>query len=320
MSQQLFRNHKLLNLNSSLNVQFSRSKHRNHPGHKPKPLAVPLKYDLPDRYLDSPNYPPVKPKYPPGSAWSADYDPKLAWAYYEEGQKFHALKSIQERLSVMAYLNVQQTLDDLGQRKTRFYPIYQLSSLYKTPRMLPFNQYITKTHLIDEENVTTAPVELADKSIDSDLYEKLKFKTQEAILQSFSQAEQINEDGELNLVHKDSYKPESIEREKHVERVHKKSNQLIKNVFDSLTSVLAAATTAKNEHLLNAQYGTNVDIKSYWKRAGYGQEKPRGAVHPDPDNLRYQFNDVASYQIKCHNPLKPVSLNFFSNGLDNIHN
>lgn len=109
--------------------------HRNHPGHKPKPPATLIKPTLRDRYLDKAIYPPVKPKFPPGN-WNPDYDPKLAWHYYAEGQKFHSLKTIQERLSVLAYLNIQQTLDDLKVRRTRYYPIYQLSSLSKTPKML----------------------------------------------------------------------------------------------------------------------------------------------------------------------------------------
>jgi hypothetical protein len=120
--------------------------HRNHPGHKPKPQAIPRKYDLPDKYVDEPIYPPVKPKLPPG-AWPENYDPACAWRYFTDGQKYHALRTIQERLAIQAYMNVQQTIDDLGQVKTRFHPIFQISAMYSAPRSLPFYQYITKTHI-----------------------------------------------------------------------------------------------------------------------------------------------------------------------------
>lgn len=286
-----------------------RQKHRNHPGHKPKPLAVPVRHTLPDSYTEEALYPPVKPKFPPGH-FTPDYDSKLAWHYYEEGQKFTSLKTIQERLSVMAYLNVQQTLDDYKQRKTRFFPIFQVSSLPKTPKMLSFNKYITKTHVevVDESSEKSQNVEL-DKSIDFDLYEKLKHTTKEAILASFSKKVELDETDSSKIPeHPDSYKPEVIEKEKKVEKIHKTSNLLLKDVLNSISSILSSEET--NEHLLKAQYGVDVNIKSYWKRCGFESQKPRGAVLPDPDVIRFQFDDIASYQIKCNKPLKPVIFNF----------
>ena len=129
---------------SSLLLTLCRSVHRNHPGHKKRPLAVVPRHELPDKYLPEANYPPVKPKLPPGE-WPADVIESLAWKQFEEGQKFHSLKTIQERMSVMAYMNIQQTLSDLKIRGTRWNPIHVTSSVSKTARMLPFNQYITKT-------------------------------------------------------------------------------------------------------------------------------------------------------------------------------
>jgi hypothetical protein len=131
-----------------------RSIHRNHPGHKPKPAAIPRKYELPDNYLEEALYPPVKPQLPPGH-WPENYDPKVAWRYFSDGQKFHSLKTIQERLAVQAYMNVQQTIDDLGQVKTRYFPIFQVSAMYNSPRLLPFHQYITKTHVEAVEDLVT---------------------------------------------------------------------------------------------------------------------------------------------------------------------
>jgi len=156
-----------------------RSVHRNHPGHKKKPFATPVNLQLPDTYLPEPNYPPVKPKLPPGE-WAPDATPKLAWHYFNEGQKYHSLKTIQERLSVMAYMNVQQTLDDLKTRRTRYFPIYQLSAMPKTPQMLEFSQYITKTsvEVVDKSSEETA--------VSADMYEALKASVSDVILMSFS--------------------------------------------------------------------------------------------------------------------------------------
>ena len=57
---------------------------------------------------------------------------------------------------------------------------------------------------------------------------------------------------------------------------------------------------------MNAQYGTNVAVKAYWKRCGFGPQKPKGLDFDDKDSIKFQFDDVASYQIKCDMPLAPI--------------
>lgn len=294
----------LLKTRSSFNQIFVRLKHRNHPGHKPRAPAVSVRPSLPDNFVDEAIYPPVKPKFPPGE-FANDYDPKLAWLYYEEGQKFTSLKTIQERLSILAYSNVQQTLDDLKQRKTRFFPIYKLSSLSKSPKMLPFNQYITKTHLelINQQTKLLSSKESYQK-LDYNLYEMIRSKVKEIILNNY-QRELKNESIDYNVpIHEDTYRPEVLEKRAKVERDHKFSNLLIRDILNFITSALS--TQDSNSHLLEAQYGVDVDIKSYWKRSGFLNEKPRGAVYPDRDTIRFQYEDIASYQIKSSQPLKPL--------------
>ena len=307
----LIRHHSLVSLIRKSQTRFV---HRNHPGHKPKPLAVQVKHELPDNYLPEANYPPVKPKFPPNAPWLNDMSTKLAWSYYEEGQKFHSLKTIQERLSVMAYMNAQKTLDDLKIERVRYYPIFCLSSWPKAPRTLSFAQYITKTNVSvvknlpsiaskndtnDDENV------VLDKSIDADLYEKLRNCVKETILMNFSQRKELPDEHEPPI-HPDAYKSDILEKEKLLNEREKHSNKLIQNIFENITTILS--TNNSNEHLFNAQYGNNVNIKSYWKRCGFKEQNPRGAVQPDPDVIRFQFEDTATYQIKCEKPLKPVTI------------
>jgi hypothetical protein len=256
------------------------------------------KLDLPDRYLPEANYPPVKPKLPPG-VWSENVEPSLAWKYFEEGQKFHSLKSVQERMSVMAYSNIQQTLSDLKVRGTRWSPIHIVSSLSKTPRMLPFNQYITKTDI--KFNSEKTAVEL-DKSVDSDLYEKIKNNLKENILLYFERQNGLKD---LHEIPTGAYKPDVIEKENLEKQKYDKSNTMIKNILNTCTSILA--TNESNKHLLNAQYGSNVNIKAYWKRCGFEGQSPRGAEKINKDVIKFQYDDVASYQIKCDMPLAPVN-------------
>lgn len=273
--------------------------HRNHPGHKKKPFAVVQKLDLPDRYLPEASYPPVKPKLPPGS-WPDDVEPSSAWKYFDDGQRFHSLKTIQERLTVMAYSNIQQTLNELRVRGTRWSPIHIVSSISKTPRMLPFNQYITKTD-IKEMNDKNG-VEL-NKSVDTDLYEKIKSHIEENINLFLEKQKELKDTHEIPP-HPDTYKPEVFENEKELKEKFDKGNSTIKIIMNTCTSILA--TNESNKHLLNAQYGSNINIKAYWKRCGFKEQSARGADKKNKDVISFQYDDEASYQIKCDMPLLPV--------------
>jgi len=77
-------------------------------------------------------------------------------------------------------MNCQQTLDDLKERRTRYYPIYQLSSTPRAARMLPFNQYITKTHVLVIEKSEQAKI--IEGGLNPNLYNTLKKSFEETIL------------------------------------------------------------------------------------------------------------------------------------------
>ena len=279
--------------------------HRNHPGHKKKPLAVVRKSDLPDRYLPEANYPPIKPKLPPGN-WPDDVEPSQAWNYFEDGQKFHSLKTIQERLTILAYSNIQQTLSDLKVRGTRWSPIHIVSSLSKTPRMLPFNQYITKTDIkVTNDSIDGKEKDVVlNKSVDKDLYDKIKNHLEENIFVFFEKQKYLKDTHEVP-VHPDAYKPEVLEKEKIANEKYDEVNSIIKIIMNTCSSILS--TNESNKHLLNAQYGSNVNIKAYWKRCGFKEQSPRGTDKKNKDIISFQYDDVASYQIKCDMPLSRVS-------------
>lgn len=113
----------------------------------------------------------------------------------------------------------------------------------------------------------------------------------------------------------DAYKPAKHERLKKLTNKVNKSDLLLKEILNAITTALASSKS--HEHLLKAQYGNNVAIKAYWKRCGYEEQNPRGAIGKDPDTIRYQFEDVATYQVKCDKPLKPVRTKEFISNLFN---
>lgn len=107
------------------------------------------------------------------------------------------------------------------------------------------------------------------------------------------------------IQHSDSYKQENAEHKKRLDEKVRKSDHLLRDILNSISSTLASSEA--NKHLATAQYGNDVAIKAYWKRCGYEEQGPRGAVGIDSDCIKFQFEDVATYQIKCEKPLKPVS-------------
>lgn len=111
--------------------------------------------------------------------------------------------------------------------------------------------------------------------------------------------------------HPESYVPEQEANKVELERKLKHSNRLLKDILNTISTSLASEEA--NQHLAEAQYGNNVAIKGYWKRCGYEEQRPRGAIGNDTDTIRFQYEDVATFQIKCDKPLKPVSLSFIAN-------
>lgn len=142
-----------------------------------------------------------------------------------------------------------------------------------------------------------------NKAIDFDTYEKLKQMTKEIILENFNQPEELPEKYSAPE-NAESFNPDIYQMEKRHSQIEKSSNQLIQKLFFMLTTVLRSQN--ENRYLDEAKYGQNVDIRAYWKRCGFKNVTPRGAIAPDVDIIRFQFEDKAAFQIKCDMPLKPI--------------
>lgn len=291
-----------LNQNDFLSyLVLVRCTHRNHPGHKPRRKAFENKIELPDVYSEDCLYPPVRPKYPAGFNWKKDTNPSLAWHYYNEGTNFHKLKTIQERLAVLAYLNIQPTIDDVGFTRMRHYPLFLLNVLPRAANSKNYYQYITKTELETDLKSTTA----VRGGVDNDCYDKIKQAIVNCVVTSLCDKKK-HHDNLWNIYDdKDAYKPDQLEFEKMLKTREERNGMLINDIISSIVTILS--TYNQYSHLTNAYYGRNVDIQGYWKRCGFYSSRPRGAVYPDRDVIRFQFRDKALFQIKCEMPLKPVT-------------
>ena len=130
---------------------IQRWKHRlNHPGvHIPHGVQYKNSQTLPDEYADHPLYPPIRPKYPPG-AWGK-MDPSMAWRHFELGEKhYRHLRSVKERLTIMAYQNMMCYYDKLDVEQIDSKLIWMVTGRSRSPRSLPFYKHITRTHVTDE--------------------------------------------------------------------------------------------------------------------------------------------------------------------------
>ena len=210
--------------------------------------------------------------------------------------------------------------DDLKFQTTRYAPIYQIKSAPIAVNSLPFVKFITKTsmNLVDGElpinqqssNKSSKSPSAASQLYERDkvAYEKLKKIATECIVNHLVFRQQEFEEVISIPEHPDKFRPDSVEREKLLAKKHELSNQLIKNLMDSLSSSLASRSVDDNDdggftHLQNAQYGYDVDVKGYWKRCGFKSQKPRTSS----DVIRFQFEDVATFQLKTDRPLRPVT-------------
>jgi len=78
-------------------------------------------------------------------------DPKKAWMHYELGEKYYRhLKSVKERLTIMAYQNMMCYYDELDVEQIDSKLIWMLTGRPRSPRSLPFYKHITRTHVTDE--------------------------------------------------------------------------------------------------------------------------------------------------------------------------
>ena len=278
-----------------------RCSHQNHPGHKPRRPAFTVKYELPDLYSEDCLYPPIKPKYPLGFNWKETTLPKLAWHYFNEGQNFHKLRTIQERLTVLAYLNIQPTMEEVGFTRMRHYPLFLLTGLPRAANSKNYYQYITKTEL--ETDLKTEPKRRG--GVDKECYSKIKEAIENCVLTNLIDRKKHHDNLWNVCDDKEAFKVDQVEFEKMLEGNNERNGLLINDILNSIITILS--TQDQYSNLISAYYGRNVDIQGYWKRCGFHKSRPRGAVNPDTDVIRFQFRDKALLQIKCEMPLKPVN-------------
>ena len=213
-------------------LYFSRNKHRlNHPGvHIPHGVQYKKSVTLPDEYAEHPLYPSIRPKYPPGS-WGT-MDPKKPGQHFQLGEKhYRHLKSVQERLTIMAYQNMMCYYDKLDVEQIDSKLIWMLTGRSRSPRSLPFYKHITRTHVTDE-----LPKFYQQIDVESLLTYVKPILIERILTDEYAQKEDISFD---DMIDKGDYKVPSILNEKQIQNNQTKSTNLLTKITRTIVNVLA---------------------------------------------------------------------------------
>lgn len=242
----------LLHRNSNTFIWYrlilSRSKHRlNHPGvHIPHGVQYRVSQNLPDEYADHPLYPAIRPKHPPGS-WGS-MDSKKAWMHYELGEKHYKhLRSVKERLTIIAYQNMMCYYDKLDVEQINSKLIWMLSARPRSPRSLPFYKHITRTHVTDE-----LPKFYEQMDVESLLNYVKPILIDRILTEEYAQKEDQPLD---EMYDKGNYKIPSIEREKQLKIDQTRTTNVLSKMIRTIVNVLAE----HKPHLRSTLVGISID-------------------------------------------------------------
>lgn len=273
-----------------------RWKHRlNHPGvHVPQSIQYKTPYNLPDEYADHPLYPEIRPKHPPGS-WGS-MESKKAWMHFELGEKhYRHLRSIKERLTVMAYQNMICRFDKLDVEQIDSKLIWMLTGRPHSPRSLPFYKYITRTHVTDE-----LPKFYQQIDVESLLNYVKPILIDRILTEEFAQKESRSLDEEIE---QGQYKVSSIINEKTMKQNEQRSVNLLTTIVRTIVNVLGE----HKNYLRKSMVGSNVPIEAWWSSNLNGQKYDRAKWHHDQNTTSFQFRDKAAVQVKTERPLRSVN-------------
>ncbi|XP_046576659.1 39S ribosomal protein S30, mitochondrial-like [Haliotis rubra] len=210
-------------------------------------------------------YPPVRPKFPEGS-WGA-MDRRQAWVWRAKKEKLSNVASVTDRI------------DMITKKKMTMWK-YKIAERY--PRVLPFQQYATKTHLVKGLPTVYASFEVDEVVkqikpivIDTICLEKEILARDKLITKAFPWDRPV-----LN------------------------SQVLLKSMLNALTTCLSAHC----DHLNTTQFDENVRVEAFWDRHGFSRQK---IVDNDEDykkfvtvnESRLQACHQADFVIRSENPL-----------------
>ncbi|XP_074650890.1 large ribosomal subunit protein mL65-like [Tubulanus polymorphus] len=223
----------------------------------------------PSEYTDEPEYPAIKPRYPPGK-WE-NWTEKDAWEYWLAGDQLSEIPTLHEKFHRVVSLDKEKAT-------------WRVRPLEKVPRILPYQQHVTKSKIISDlpkiyDNVV---------GFDAELLETVKPLVRRMILQENILSDRENRDED----------DDGIIRRKYC-------SDTLKSIIGALRATLAG----KYEHVLRSHVDEDAKIESFWKVGGYSKKGDDEIDECRGRNnlglLRMQFSDRADLLIRGETPLPP---------------
>ena len=212
-------------------------------------------------------YPPVKPKYPPGK-WGKLL-PKQAWQIHDEAEEI-----------IKETTNVKFRLEKLaGDSKAKQPHRYGMKLINVQSDTLPYKQFVTKTHTI-----SGLPEELYNDVDAGQAVSKLRSLIVDEI------------ESEVNQ-YKFSANEKIIPSKNRYKFAHR--------IMGRILTLAVASLSSEHLHLQRSQFDENVRVAAFWKKCGYKNIKGiLSATWGDIINLQYATN--VNYQLRTELPLPEV--------------
>ncbi|XP_060576167.1 large ribosomal subunit protein mL65-like [Ruditapes philippinarum] len=232
-----------------------------------------------DQYDEDAHYPPIKPKFPPGS-WG-EMEPLFAWFWENDREKISALRNVKDKVDYITK----------GDHK-----VWKYNSLDTTPDMLEYQRKITKTYMIRG----SLPALYDDLSFDDHFDDSLLKKI---ISESIIQELELNRERfKKHAILRDHNRPHRLVHRYDYEH----SNVLSLNWFSNLLGVLSA----RRKDIFDSHVDTDVKISACWSRHGVLRKMPRrkpriakGKEYLRQNNSEFYGEHTVDFQLRKSKPL-----------------
>ena len=237
-------------------------------------------------------YPPVKPKFPPGS-WGA-MNKDFAWLWHSVQENAMNLSSVNERLNMFADTRVNAVV---------------LDPINNHPATLPLRLYMTKTNLIPSESLSSFTHTDHQDYMSSEKFESLLNKVKEAI--------------------KDHLLLENVLVKEPLDDSSIRNNTRCVLLFRCISEAIITFFQNDFEHLQLCQYDEDALVRSFWLRFGIESKKPELPEDLDYSSQEKMLEFISNMNqtvfseivydtiLRSHLPLPQVSL-FYNEKLDTL--
>ncbi|XP_054710050.1 LOW QUALITY PROTEIN: 28S ribosomal protein S30, mitochondrial-like [Uloborus diversus] len=192
----------------------------------------------------------------------------------KEGLQRHARQMWYD--SIKALPTVEEKMYELALQQRSHLKVFQLNSICNTYVGVPFQSYITRTHVING-----LPEHITGINVDQEL-DEIRNVFCEVLYKDIIRSWKANE--QMNLSELFSKKDSGI------------------RLLQALIAQSYKKLGRKNDYILESVIQQKTRINSFWWHSGFESEKKKLFE----ENLCFQYSDVAAFSIRMKQPLLPI--------------